>query len=640
MRFGIREVTDITFRSIGNTNLGGFIFTDKQPVMNINRAKMSTLDTTAATVYAQGGRGNPRLLAWDGDKTATFKFDNALISSYSLGILSGAAVDTSQQLAFHQKDRSYIATSSQSEVSLNTIPGSLLNVNSDYPLNVTNLDPTYDAVSGPAKYTTINQMTAVYISSISASGVITTSATHNLPAGLPIAFVSTGTLTGASLISTGIAGETYFVTRDSNLTATTFKISSTYTNALAGNSNVTPTAFTGTVYVVQMGAAVDSATTTTLSTLTPHNLSVGQNVLVRGTSFASITTGTDYYIRTVPTAKTLTLASDSALTTPVTFTATSGNTLGTLAFPGTAGVGVSVGGVTYLRNNTGNFRVGDQLITITNTSGMTIGQIYTIDAIVAGTTTYSLRDPAGNTFPFTGSSGNNFAQVLSPLPLVAGSTSSNAGQLKFAFSNIIGNLLNTTLSVTTSGTTVFTGSVAHGLTTGQTVYFNTDSTAGVTRGIPYYVNYSGVTNAFNIRLTPSGSNISLGAQTVAFSAYYEAQSIPGTNSCIDYYVVDPNANTTSFAVSPIQFGGYYYIEANTIFRGLDGNDFAGQITIPKGKIKTQFTLTMSPTGDPTVTSFEIEALPGRTLQNKNTDVLYEILISGQILDRPDSDISF
>ena len=104
-------------------------------------------------------------------------------------------------------------------------------------------------------------------------------------------------------------------------------------------------------------------------------------------------------------------------------------------------------------------------------------------------------------------------------------------------------------------------------------------------------------------------------------------------------MVDPNANTTSFAVSPLQFGGYYYIEANTIFRGLDGNDFVGQITIPKGKVKTQFTLTMSPTGDPTTTSFEIEALPGRTLQNKGTDVLYEILISGATLDRPDSDIS-
>ena len=637
MRFGIREVTDITFRSIGNTNLGPYVFTDKQPVMNINRAKMSTLDTTAATVYAQGGRGNPRLLAWDGDKAVTFKFDNALISPTSLAILNGASVDNTQQLAFHQKDKSYVATSSQSEVLLNTIPGSLLNVNSDYPLNVTNLDPTYDLVSGPAKYTTINQITAVYISSISASGVITTSATHNLPAGLPIAFVSTGTLTGATLMTTGTVK--YFVTRDSNLSATTFKISSTYTNALAGNSDVTPTAFTGTVYIVQFGAAVDSTTTTTLSTLTPHNLTVGLPIAIDGATFAGISQNTVYYVRTTPTAKTFTISQDSGLTTAYPLTAVSGNTLGTIVLTNRPGTGVSVGGITYIQSNTANLKIGDQIVALTTTAGFSLGQIYTVDSIIVGTTTFSFKDPAGNTFTMIGATGNPIVQVLSPLPLVAGSTSPDAGKLKFAFSNIIGNLSNTTLSVTTSGTTVFTGSVAHGLTTGQTVYFNTDSTAGVTRGIPYYINYSGVTNAFNIRLTPSGSNISLGTQTVAFNAYYEAQSIPGTNTFIDYYVIDPNTNTTSFAVSPLQFGGYYYIEANTIFRGLDGNDFAGQITIPKGKIKTQFTLTMSPTGDPTVTSFEIEALPGRTLQNKGTDVLYEIQISGATLDKPDSDIS-
>ena len=296
MRFGVREVTDIVFRSIGNTSLGGYIFTDGQPVIFIDSSKMSTLETTVATVYAQGGRGNPRLLAWDGDKTATFRFEDALVSPLSLSVLSSASSQTGNlsNLVFHMNERVYF-NSATATVVLNTIPGSVLTVTSDYSFTVIPLDATGDIRTGIANYTTLG----------------------------------------------GAVGNT------TNITA-------------------------------------------------------------------------------------------------------------------------------------------------------------------------------------------------------ASSTAINAGQLTIS------------------------------LATNVTSFGNQD----------------------------------------------------GGNYIIDYYVIDQSTKGSQIQIDPQKFGGYYYIEANTLFRGLDGKDYPAQITLPKMKVKTQFTLTMSPTGDPTTFSFEVDALPGRTRQNKGTDVLYEILIGG------------
>lgn len=89
MKFGVREITDIVFKATGTQQLGSRVYSQYDPVMFFDSAKTSTVESSIATVYAQGGRGNPRLLAWDGDKTVTFTFEDALISSYTMSILSG-----------------------------------------------------------------------------------------------------------------------------------------------------------------------------------------------------------------------------------------------------------------------------------------------------------------------------------------------------------------------------------------------------------------------------------------------------------------------------------------------------------------------------------------------------------------------
>lgn len=50
------------------------------------------MEGAATTVYAQGGKGNSRLVAWEGERTVTFTMEDALISPAGFMILSGAGL--------------------------------------------------------------------------------------------------------------------------------------------------------------------------------------------------------------------------------------------------------------------------------------------------------------------------------------------------------------------------------------------------------------------------------------------------------------------------------------------------------------------------------------------------------------------
>ena len=84
-QYGIREVCDLEFYALGAD--GGKKGAD--PVFKIDTAKTSTLESATTTVYAQGGKGNPRLIAWEGERTLTFTVEDALISKEGLELLNG-----------------------------------------------------------------------------------------------------------------------------------------------------------------------------------------------------------------------------------------------------------------------------------------------------------------------------------------------------------------------------------------------------------------------------------------------------------------------------------------------------------------------------------------------------------------------
>ena len=92
MKFGVREIANVVFRAKSNVKIGKSEFKVGQPVLYIDSAKTSTLEGAATTVYATGGRGNTRLIAWEGEKTLTFTVEDALLSPIGFSILSGAGL--------------------------------------------------------------------------------------------------------------------------------------------------------------------------------------------------------------------------------------------------------------------------------------------------------------------------------------------------------------------------------------------------------------------------------------------------------------------------------------------------------------------------------------------------------------------
>lgn len=92
MKFGVREICDCVFKAKSDVKIGNKIFKKGQPVLYIDTAKTSTVEGAATTVYAQGGKGNTRLIAWEGEKTLTFTVEDALLSPIGFAVLSGAGL--------------------------------------------------------------------------------------------------------------------------------------------------------------------------------------------------------------------------------------------------------------------------------------------------------------------------------------------------------------------------------------------------------------------------------------------------------------------------------------------------------------------------------------------------------------------
>ena len=92
MKYGVREICDVVLKAKANQKIGNKIFYKHEPVLYFDTLKTSSLEGTAQTVYAQGGRGNARLVAWEGERTVTFTMEDALISPIGFSILSGAGL--------------------------------------------------------------------------------------------------------------------------------------------------------------------------------------------------------------------------------------------------------------------------------------------------------------------------------------------------------------------------------------------------------------------------------------------------------------------------------------------------------------------------------------------------------------------
>lgn len=115
MKFGIREIADFVFRARTDIELAGKKFYKGEPVIIFDTLKTSSLEGATTTVYAQGGKGNARLMAWDGERTLTLNMEDALLSIESFTLLAGAESAVKSNAVIHHieaKEAKYDSTAS------------------------------------------------------------------------------------------------------------------------------------------------------------------------------------------------------------------------------------------------------------------------------------------------------------------------------------------------------------------------------------------------------------------------------------------------------------------------------------------------------------------------------------------------
>ena len=91
--YGLREVCDLTF----------FDLTTNKPFLYMDYALTSTNEHSADTTYATGGKGNPRRLAFDGNRQSTLTISTQIIDFRIIALLAGAEVEKGSTNVFKRE---------------------------------------------------------------------------------------------------------------------------------------------------------------------------------------------------------------------------------------------------------------------------------------------------------------------------------------------------------------------------------------------------------------------------------------------------------------------------------------------------------------------------------------------------------
>lgn len=96
-KFGAKEVMDVTF----------YDTVTKKPVAFFDTLKMSSIENTSDESSAKGGKGNPDLLTWNFNRSATMKIQDALLSPKSFQMLSGNSVSKGVTTVYMRQETDY-----------------------------------------------------------------------------------------------------------------------------------------------------------------------------------------------------------------------------------------------------------------------------------------------------------------------------------------------------------------------------------------------------------------------------------------------------------------------------------------------------------------------------------------------------
>lgn len=170
MKYGVREICNVVFKAKSNVKIGNTTFQIGQPVLYIDSAKTSTMEGAATSVYATGGRGNTRLVVWEGEKTLTFTVEDALISPVGLSVLTGAGLIKGLETEFVHVRHSVMAyaDSSTGEIDLTDALGETEKICADAPLFI--MEVVSDSLTGKIYTGTVDDVSGKKITSTDAKG--------------------------------------------------------------------------------------------------------------------------------------------------------------------------------------------------------------------------------------------------------------------------------------------------------------------------------------------------------------------------------------------------------------------------------------------------------------------------------------
>ena len=117
-KYGIKEVADVVFYELNKLGKPAF------PVLYLDTLKVSTIEQTAESSDARGGKGNAALISWDYGKEINVTLEDALFSAKSMAIMfgNGKVNPYGGKDAYIMKTESFIATAAVEAVINGTAP--------------------------------------------------------------------------------------------------------------------------------------------------------------------------------------------------------------------------------------------------------------------------------------------------------------------------------------------------------------------------------------------------------------------------------------------------------------------------------------------------------------------------------------
>ena len=581
MKFGVREICNVVFRATQTQYFGDIEVKKGQPVLYIDTAKTASMEGSATTVYAQGGRGNTRLIAWEGEKTLTFTVEDALLSPISFAMLSGAGLikskaDSEEITHFHQTT-ALVASSEDGSLDLTNAleENETIDINAPFFILKTDKygDLTGEVVQGNYIIDPTNNQKLV-LKGVSASSIAS---------GVGMSEIATIPFPAKKK-----AGESDAEAKKR------FKawneVAVLATSANSENPLDWSYAEPMPVAILTKGDANYGFGANTTSAFRQKLVSLfgSNNVLYFNQSRDSFINEVDGSALVLPynfTKFKVDFTQEDASSFPTAFTVTE----------------ASLSPSSVLANKA---KVQKTPATM-KSEIIAASQAY--DTFIDESAEASAKTAA-------------LATIIEFLTIQA---ALRYYYYKYYDQYILNSSYDTLPDVIKA---VFkpsadaTGPKYYVFKDGQPIELETEAAISGATGTLYR--------------GPGGlGRVAYEKKALAYQNFLAIGETAGQAVVLDYYVAKKAATISELQIDAANFAGYYYVEADTLFRRQsDGKDLPANITFPNVKIQSNFTFSMSPTGDPSTFSFAMDAMPGYTYFDKSKKVLCAI----QIVDDVDS----